>query len=92
MKSFMSKKQTLTINKNVPIPPIRTGLTHTLRAMDVGDSFVVPVKKRVNVVAVARQADITIITRAEGQKLVRVWKTGSFDCRKTGVITHDVSV
>lgn len=66
------------IERGIPIPPKggeRTGLTATLRALDVGDSFLIAnEKERLRALHFASRAGVKIATRkVEGG--IRVWRT-----------------
>ena len=64
------------VEKNIPIPPrSRTGLADCLRAMEIGDSFLVPDSNRVIARNTALRVGIKITTRADGSGMVRVWRT-----------------
>lgn len=68
------------IEKNVPLPnPGRneTGVTSALRAMSVGDSFVIDkpaVNARVGLFALAGRAGVSIATRTQPDGSLRVWR------------------
>lgn len=62
------------IEKNVPIPPIRSGLAATLRGMKTGDSFVCSKSKRNSILATATRLKIKLATRAVSETEVRVWR------------------
>jgi hypothetical protein len=67
------------IEKGVPIPQKhdsqkRGSLTATLKAMEVGDSFLYAKSQRGALPTVARHAGIRVATRSEGADHVRVWR------------------
>jgi hypothetical protein len=64
----------ITIEKNIPIPPKRTGLIHQLRVMLVGDSFLAEPKIRPDISRYAQRAGIKLCTRKEGGQ-IRIWRT-----------------
>jgi hypothetical protein len=69
------------IEKNVSIPKQgkrNVGLTDTLRALEVGDSFVINTKAttRVQAYTAAKRIGITIRTRTTDDDKVRVWRSG----------------
>lgn len=74
----MSKNNTpFKIQRKVPVPkPHRgRGLTATLRACKVGDSFLVPGSiSRTGAYTVARHLGVTVAVRQEGEGF-RIWRT-----------------
>lgn len=66
------------IDKGVPFPtPRKTDVTETLRALQVGDSFVLDRRDasyRGSLTTQAKRVGIKVATRAEGDKSLRVWR------------------
>ena len=60
------------IEKGIPIPKRRNGLTEFMRGMKVGDSALVPFSLGVH--AQAGYAKIKVVTRPEKGKM-RIWRT-----------------
>jgi len=68
-----------TIEKHIPIPPYsvsgRSGKTETMRAMQSGDSVLVPKRELSSWRSMANYHKIKIITRKEGDgETYRLWK------------------
>jgi hypothetical protein len=65
------------IDKDIPIPPPSTkggtGVTATLRAMKVGESFVAPFTARGSIQSCARSARIKVAIRKISPTECRVW-------------------
>jgi hypothetical protein len=69
------------IEKGIPIPKkyarVYQGLTKTLRAMEIGDSFVLPntvTHPHRNVHSTARHAGCKVTARKQPDNSVRVWR------------------
>lgn len=70
------------IEKDIPIPKQgkrNVGLTDTMRALEIGDSFVITTKatSRVQVYTAATRLGITVRTRATDEDKLRVWRIDS---------------
>ena len=61
------------IEKNIPLPP-KDSLAGLFRQLAVGDSVLIPIKRRTAVGATSFNLGITTRTRKEGD-MVRVWRT-----------------
>ncbi len=71
-----------TIDKHIPVPTKRgtvlEGITETLRALSVGDSFLIKggaQKDRANVYGAATRLRIKVATRVENKTGLRIWRT-----------------
>jgi hypothetical protein len=64
------------VEKNVPIKPHGNEgeLSILITSLEVGDSFLAPVKTRQSVFQVASRINYKLKTRAEGEGKVRVWR------------------
>ena len=63
-----------TIEKNIPIEDSGDSLTSIFHQMDIGDSIVMPTKKRGVCTSVARHAGIKIKTKKCDNEKIRVWR------------------
>jgi ribosomal protein L13E len=73
----MSDKTTeFKIEKGIPIAPAksRTGLTATLRKLEIGDSFHAPVIAQAGLSSLAKRIGITVASRRDGEGGVRIWR------------------
>lgn len=74
----MNQDTDFQIESGIPLPEKgqrrHTGLTATMRKMQVGDSITVAAKSRPNVFSVASAAGIKITTRLEPGGSLRVWR------------------
>lgn len=64
------------IEKNIPIPPLypkRTGLSKTLKSMEVGDSILLTADEIISLTRVSKDAGVKVTRRMEGDKY-RVWR------------------
>lgn len=74
---------TFVIEKGIPIPPAdgrtKTGITLVLRAMDVGDSVLVPPAQaagtRSVLVAMNKRTEKRFVARSVEDKALRIWRT-----------------
>ncbi len=64
-----------TIEKNVPMPGRKRGLTNALRQMDVGDSTMIDETQRRSVYACASAAGVKVTTQKQPTGDWRVWRT-----------------
>jgi hypothetical protein len=66
----------LKIEKGVPLPTVNTGLTATIRILEIGDSFLIPLSAtaRSNVAVTAKRIGVKVVTRKDGDN-IRVWRT-----------------
>lgn len=64
------------IEKNVPMPApySRSGLTGTLREMEIGDSIVIPRIRQTNVSTAANTLRRKYSTRKIDDQTIRVWR------------------
>lgn len=70
---------TFKIETEVPIPEPKhenSGLTETLRKMNVGDSIVLTAAQVLSLTRIAKDAGVKITRRRESENEFRVWKTG----------------
>lgn len=68
------------IEKGIPIPPgyerNLKGLTKSLKAMEIGDSFEISAQYRDNIAAIARNAKVSIRSHVQRDNpaMLRVWR------------------
>lgn len=66
----MFKKET-----GIDIPKERMdGLTNFLRSVDIGESFVAPIRARQSIIPISNQIGIKIKTRKINNHEIRVWR------------------
>lgn len=67
----------IVVEKNVALPATGkaiTGYSATLRAMEAGDSFCIPVDKRNNLYSIASAAAVKVVIRKVDADTCRVWR------------------
>lgn len=64
----------MNIQKNIPFPIRRVGLTHDLRNLEIGDSRLFNSSARSSIYQLAKNIGIKIITSSEDDQ-IRVWRT-----------------
>lgn len=66
-----------TIEKGIPIcrSSYHSGTSEALRKLEVGDSFLYPIKKRYSIDTIARRLGIAITIRKIDKDTVRIWRT-----------------
>lgn len=63
------------IEKGIPIPKAKSqGISAALRAMNVGDSIVMPAAQRGNLYACAKSVGVRLTLRSIDAGTVRVWR------------------
>lgn len=63
------------IENNIPIPENRKqGLTEIIKALKIGDSFIMPLDERAKAVPTAKQIGYKVMTRKISDTEARIWR------------------